>query len=278
MRPGHSAVWVGITAAALMASTGCGTRAAEGAAEAVDDSAAVLAALTRAGDRTEDLGSAEVDMTTDLGTGRPPVVMEGVYSWGDGYAFDVETDTAAIQLQQLQDAPKIRMVFVGGAYYYDVDPQPAGPLVGKEWMKVDASAIFGDQGAQAFDRNGSSSPAASMRSLRYADDVDDLGVETVDGRRTTHYRAVVDKSRMGKLKDAYTDDDNLFHSVTGGGESITMDIWVGAGDLPVRLKQTLGKVTVTMDFEKFGRTADVKAPPAAQTGDLTEAIKEANGR
>ncbi|MEV1067314.1 hypothetical protein [Streptomyces sp. NPDC050263] len=278
MRPGHSAVWVGITAAALMASTGCGTQAAQGAAEGtaevVDDSAAILAALTRAGDRTEDLGSAEVRMTTDLGTGQP-VAMDGVYSWGGGYAFDVRMDTAAAQLQTLQDSPKTRMLFVDGAYYYDVDPQPAGPLAGKEWMKVDASAFFGEKGAQAFAGSGSGSPAASMRSLKYADDVDDLGKETVDGRSTTHYRAVVDKSRMGKFKDAYTDDDTLFNSVTGSTETITMDIWVGDKDLPVRLKQTAGKVTVTMDFEKFGETAAVKAPPAAQTGDLTEVIEEA---
>ncbi|MEU3615858.1 hypothetical protein ABZ725_26500 [Streptomyces sp. NPDC006872] len=263
-----------ITAATLLAGVGCGRRAAEAAdasSKVVDDTAGILSVLTRAGDLSQDLGSAEVRMTTDLGTGQP-VAMDGLYTWGDGYAFDVEMDTAAARLQTLQDAPRIRALFVDGAYYYDVDPQPAGPLAGKEWMKVDASAMFGDAGPQALSE--SAGPVASLSSLQYADDVEELGKETVGGQRTTHYRAVLDNSRMGGFDDAFTDGSTLFGSVTGDADSITVDIWVGGKELPVRLKQTVGKVTVTMDFEKFGGTAAVQAPPAAQTGDLTEAVEQ----
>jgi hypothetical protein len=181
-------------------------------------------------------------------------------------------------MQQLQDAPTTRMLFVDGAYYYDVDPQPAGPLKGKEWMRIDASAVFGDKGAQAFSGGGGGSPAASMRSLKYANNVEDLGKETVDGQSTTHYRARIDQAQMGKFKDAYGDADSLAGSVTGGASSMTMDIWVGGKDLPVRLKQKIGAMTVTMDFEKFGKTAVVKAPPAAETGDLSEAVKGTAGK
>ncbi|MDX2679586.1 hypothetical protein [Streptomyces soliscabiei] len=277
MRPAHRAVWVGITAAALVAGVGCGRRAADAAdssSKVVDDTAGILSALTRAGDRSQDLGSAEVRMVTDLGTGQP-VAMGGVYTWGDGYAFDVEMDTAAARLQALQDAPKIRALFVDGAYYYDVDPQPTGPLAGKEWMKVDASAMSGDTGAQAL--AGSAGPVASLSSLQYADNVEELGKETVDGQLTTHYRAVLDGSRTGAFHDAYAGEGSLLDSVTGGADSVTMDVWVGGKELPVRLKQAVGRLTVTMDFVKFGGTAVVKAPPAAQTGDVTETLKEADG-
>jgi hypothetical protein len=37
-------------------------------------------------------------------------------------------------------------------------------------------------------------------------------------------------------------------------------------------------MTVTMDFEKFGATAAIKAPPAAQTGDVTEQVKKATAQ
>lgn len=113
-----------------------------------------------------------------------------------------------------------------------------------------------------------------MRGLKYAKDVDDLGSETVDGQSTTHYRAVIDKEGMGKYKDAYANQSNLFGSMTGGSDSITMDVWVGAKDLPVRLKERFGSMTVTMDFEKFGATAAIKAPPASQTADVTDEIKK----
>ncbi|MFJ9146778.1 hypothetical protein ACIRP7_01595 [Streptomyces sp. NPDC102270] len=199
--------------------------------DVVDKSDAIMAALARATDRTQDLGSAGVKIST-VTTGTAPVGTAGTYSWGGGYAFDVEMDTKAARMQPLQDAPTMRMLFVDGAYYYDIDPQPLGPLKGKEWMRVDASAVFGEKGAQAFNGGGGGSPAASMRSLKYADDVEDLGKETVDGQSTTHYAA----------------------SITGGATSMTMD------------------------FEKFGKTAVVKAPPAAETGDLTEAVKGAAGK
>ncbi|MFF3907161.1 hypothetical protein ACFYZJ_14470 [Streptomyces sp. NPDC001848] len=278
MRLRHTAAWVGVTAAALMAVSACGTEGTKTAAKAVDDAGKIMATLARVTDRTENVGSAEVRMTTEMPT-TGPIAMDGTYSWGHGFAFDVEMDTKAVRMQRLHAAAKTRMVFVNGAYYYDIDPQPSGPLKGKEWMKIDASAVFGDKGAQAFQGNtGGGSPADAMRSLKYANNVDDLGKETVDGQSTTHYRAVVDREHMGKFKEAYGNKNNAFGSLTGGADSITVDIWVGAKDLPVRMKQRFGSATVTMDFEKFGATAAIKAPPAAQTGDITDQLKKATER
>ncbi|MDH6450319.1 MULTISPECIES: hypothetical protein [unclassified Streptomyces] len=277
MKLKYTAACVGLTAAATVAVTGCGSDGVQRAADVVDKSDAIMAALARATDRTENLGSAEVRISTAT-AGTAPITMEGTYSWGAGYAFDVEMDTKAAQMQLLQDAPTMRMLFVDGAYYYDVDPQRSGPLKGKEWMKVDASAVFGEKGAQAFSGGGGGSPAASMKSLKYAKNVKDLGKETVDGQSTTHYRAELDQAQLGKFKDAYGDADSLAGSITGGATSMTMDIWVGGKDLPVRLKQRIGTMTVTMDFEKFGRTAVVKAPPAAETGDLSDALKDASAK
>ncbi|NUR04897.1 MAG: hypothetical protein HOY79_52895 [Streptomyces sp.] len=279
MKLKYTAAWVGFTAAAMVAASGCSTEGAQTAAKAVSNADKIMAALSRATDRTENLGSAQIRMTTDMGTGATPISMEGTYSWGDGFAFDVELDTKAAKMQQLTASPKIRMLFVDGAYYYDIDPQRSGPLKGKEWMKIDSSAIFGEKGAQAFSGGaGDNSPTASMKALKYANDVKDLGKQTVDGQSTTHYRAVVDQAHMGKFKDAYGDKNNLLSSITGGAGSMTMDIWVNGKDLPVRMQQEMGRVTVTTDFEKFGATAAVKAPPAAQTGDVTKEIEKAAQR
>ncbi|MGW0090999.1 hypothetical protein ACWDWS_18535 [Streptomyces sp. NPDC003328] len=278
MRLRHTAAWAGVTAAALMVTSACGTDGAKSAAKAVDKADLIMAALTRATDRTENVGSAQVRMTTQAAT-TSPITMDGTLSWGHGFAFDVMLDTKATQMQQLHATAKTRSVFVDGAYYYDIDPQPSGPLKGKEWMKIDASAVFGDKGAQAFQGNsGAGSPALAMKGLKYANNVDDLGKETVDGQSATHYRAVVDKDHLGKFKEAFGDQNSLFGSTTGGGDSITMDIWVGAKDLPVRMKERFGSMTVTMDFEKFGATAPIKAPPAAQTGDVTELVKNSTAQ
>lgn len=272
MKLQHTAAWVGMTAVAMVATSACGAESVRTAAEAVDKADTVMAALSRATDRTEKLGSAEVSMTTDMGTGTP-VAMDGTYSWGDGFAFDVEMDAKAAQMQELTASPTVRTLFVDGAYYYDIDPQPSGPLRGKEWMKIDGSAIFGEQGASALSGN-TASPAASMKGLKYASDVEDLGGESVNGKSTTHYRAVLGPKDLGKFQEAYG-EDTLFGSMTGGSSRVVMDVWVGPGDLPVRIVQEIGAMKVSMDFDKFGATREVQAPPAGQTGDLTDEVQKA---
>ncbi|MER6673022.1 hypothetical protein [Streptomyces sp. NPDC000983] len=282
MRLRQSTAWAGLTAAALVAVTGCGSGGAEDtakkAAEAVTNSDKIMAALSRATDRTEELGSAEVKVSTDLGTGTP-IAMDGTYSWGDGMAYDVQMDTKAAQMEALQDDPTIHCLLVDGVYYYDVDAQPSGPIAGKEWIKVDSSAVFGDSGSQAYKGGGDSgNPTASLKSLKFADDVEDLGNETVNGKSATHYRAVLDKEDLGQYEEAYSGEGSLLGDMTGGATSMSMDIWVDDNDLPVRLVQVMGAMKVSMDFDRFGATKDIDAPPAAQTADLTEALKEANGQ
>lgn len=270
MKLRYTAAWVGLAAAAAAATAACGGQGSPSAADRAD---LVMAALTRAGDRTGQAGSAEVSVTTDLGNGKP-IAMEGVYSWGDGFAFDVQMDTEAAQLRELTDSPTVRTLFVDGAYYYDIDPQPAGPLAGKEWLRIDASALVGEQGVNALSGAGGGDPTASLRSLRYADDVEDLGEEKVDGRSATHYRAVVDPRKLGRLKDVYG-EDSVLNPVAGGTGPVRLDVWVGGNDLPVRMRQEFGAMTVTMDFERFGAAKAVQAPPAARTGDLTAEVKDA---
>ncbi|MFH9083019.1 hypothetical protein [Streptomyces sp. NPDC017673] len=269
MRKRHTAAWVGCTAAALVAVSGCGTESARTAVKAVDKADQAMAALTRATDRTERLGSAEVRMTTDLGTG-DPISMRGTYSWGGSYAFDAEMDTKAANMQAMNHSPTTHVLFVDGAYYYDVDRFRSGPYQGKDWIKIDSSALFGVKGAQALSGDNGS-PSASMKGLKYAKDVQDLGTQTVNGRHTTHYRGVIDRAHMGKLKDVL--GENSAMSKVTGAKSILVDVWVGPDDLPVRFKEKIGVMTVSMDFDKFGRTATVKAPPAGRVADLTDMVK-----
>lgn len=275
----YTAAWVGFSAAALLTTSACGAQGAKTAAEAVDNADTIMAAIARATDRTEKLGSAEIKATTSLNSGAP-IAMEGTFSWGDGYAFDVVMDTKAVGMQALTDAPSMRALFVDGAYYYDIDPQPAGPLQGKEWMKIDASAMFGEKALQSTGVQGGD-PTAAMRSLKYAKEVDDLGAERVNGREATHYHGVVSKEDFGDFnKNAYGSgkDGTLAGSLVGPADKATIDIWVGEDDLPVRMRQKLGAMTVTLDFEKFGATKKIQAPPAAQTGDLTDEVVRSSGQ
>ncbi|WP_372351370.1 hypothetical protein [Streptomyces sp. KL116D] len=265
--------WTGITVAALAATTACGADGVKRAAEVADHADTIMAAFGRATDRTDELGSAEVKMTTTLPGGKA-VAMDGTYSWSDGFAFDVEMDSAQAQMQALTASKTIRALYVDGAYYYDVDPQPSGPLRGKEWMKVDTSAVFGEQGAAAMQNGADQSPTQALKQLRYASNVKELGETTVDGRSATHYRATLDKKAMGRIGDAYN-GDGLANRMTGGVDELVIDVWLDGKDLPVRMTQDMGAMKVSMDFEKFGGAKRITAPPAAQTGDVTDQLKNA---
>ncbi|MER5292547.1 hypothetical protein ABT382_10720 [Streptomyces pharetrae] len=263
----HTAAWVGVTAVTLLATTACG------AEKAVDSADQIMAALTRVTDRTQELGSAEIETTTTLdATGGEPISMDGTYSWGDGAAMDVEMDTAAAQMSALQDDPTTRVIMVDGAYYYDVDPQPSGPIAGKEWMRIDVAAVTGEAGADNIAANAD--PTATLRYMTASTEVEDLGEETVLGKEATHYRGSVGAEHIEKSKLTEAEKKAAVTALKASGGKLTCDIWVDGEDLPVRISQTGAGMTVTMDFLKFGATEKITAPPAAETGDLTEQVRE----
>ncbi|MFP3992286.1 hypothetical protein U9R90_33425 [Streptomyces sp. E11-3] len=250
--------------------TACSSDDVKKTAEGVKEKAegAVPAALLRATDKTDKMGSAEVSMSTDLGNGQP-VTMDGTYTWGDGLGFDVEMDAKASGMQQLVSGDTVRSLFVDGSYYYKVNPQPSGPLQGKQWLRIDASAILGENGSANL-QSQNADPTAGLRGIKHANDVEDLGEETVGGKKTTHYKAALPQNALG------LENDSAMGQLTGSGE-IDIEIWVDGKDLPVRIKQDMGTMSVTIDFEKFGAAKTIEAPPAAETGDLTEQVKAGQG-
>ncbi|MFF3755351.1 hypothetical protein ACFYYH_33740 [Streptomyces sp. NPDC002018] len=269
----RAGAWAGITFAVLAVTTACGAEAVRKTADAVGHADAVMGALTRASDKASKLGSAEVETTTVIvAAGGKPVSMDGTYSWGDGAALDVEMDTANAQMQALQDDPTLTMKMVDGAYYYEVDPQPSGPLKGKHWMRIDVSAVVGESGANSIADNAD--PTAGLRYIGAAKDVKNLGEETVRGKKATHYRGSVGAQQVNASGLTAQEKKAAVNSLKASGGKMSFDIWVDGKDLPVRVKQNGGGMTVTMDFLKFGGIKPITAPPAADTGDLTAEVKK----
>ncbi|MFF7216331.1 hypothetical protein ACFZAU_38340 [Streptomyces sp. NPDC008238] len=260
---------VGVAAFALTATAGCG--AAHDTAKAVGKADTIAEILARVTDRTEKIGAAQVTFVTDPGQGSP-ITMTGTYSWGKGLAYDVMMDTKAAQMQALQDAPKLRALLVDGAYYYNVDAQPAGPLKGKHWMRIDVSALLGEKGAAAVEKNGD--PTAGLRYIGMSKNAKDLGEEPVRGIKAHHYRVTINQDDLGTGMSA-EDKKNLLDSMVGSNGGIDMDVWVDGKGLPVRFVQVMGTVKVTADFLKFGHAKTVTAPPVSDTADLSEQMKAA---
>ncbi len=264
-------VTASIAAAVVVAAglSGCTADASVGK-QAVDSAEPLVATLTKASDDASKAGSAKVEMSVTMpGTGGKPVQVNGTYSWGDGLAMEAEMPAEALQLEDHVSDGTVTYRLVQGAYYYGIDPAPSGPFAGKTWLKVEASAVLGEQGAAGMNA-GNNDPTAALKSLKWAKNVTKIGREDVNGRSSVHYRAIIPVDKLG--------DTKALLSAVGGGRAteLVSDIWVDDKGMPSRLNQTFGDSDVRMDFLSFGVAKDIVAPSAADTADVTEAIK--NGR
>ncbi|WP_330294502.1 hypothetical protein [Streptomyces sp. NBC_00503] len=258
----------GIAAALIVAAgaSGCSIGSSVGK-QAADSAQTLVATLTKASDEASKAGSAEVKMTVTMPeNGGKPVQMNGVYSWGNGLAMEAEMPAKDLEMEDLVADGTITYRLVQGAYYYGIDPAPDGPFKGKSWLKLDASAVLGEKGAAAMN-SGNNDPTAGLKSLKWASDVTKVGTEDVNGKKSVHYHATVPTSKMG-------DAAATFGAVAGSGVTeLVADIWVDEKGMPSRLNQTFGGSTINVDFLSFGVAKDIAAPPAADTADITDMVK-----
>jgi hypothetical protein len=188
-------------------------------------------------------------------------------------------------LDQGADA-KAEIRLVDKAMYIGGGAEAAKEMDGKSWMKFDLAALGADKelnqlgGASQADKN----PATESTFLTGADDVEKVGTETVDGVETTHYKgtlnlADLEKSLEGEDKETR---DKRRKSVEQyeqmGVDKLTMDVWIDGDDhtkqFRMRGKADKGPLDMTITFLGFNEPVKVSAPPAKDTVDLAEMMKE----
>ncbi|WP_455361617.1 DUF1396 domain-containing protein [Streptomyces sp. SYSU K21746] len=184
---------------------------------------------------------------------------------------------------------EVEIRLVEGAMYMNGGPEAAAKMDGKSWLKFDLAAL-GKGGADPLagmagqaDRN----PAQDSASLTAAKDLKKVGEETVDGVRTTHYAGTVTIAAMReslKGQDAATREQRekgLKRYEGMGVDALTMDMWVDGNDhtkqFRVRGAADKGPLDLTITFLDFNKPVTVTAPPASETVDLAQMMKDASG-
>lgn len=175
---------------------------------------------------------------------------------------------------------------VGKAMYIGGGAAAAEEMDGKSWIKFDMSALGdslgeGAPGAGQADQN----PATESTFLTGAKDVKKAGTDTVDGVETTRYSGVVS---IDDLKAALKDEDKATRerrqkSVEQyeklGVDELTMDMWVDGDDhtkqFRMRGDADKGPLDMTITFLDLNKPVTVTAPPAKDTMDLAEMMREA---
>jgi hypothetical protein len=184
-----------------------------------------------------------------------------------------------------QGSAEIRLV--DKAMYIGGNAELAKEMDGKKWMKFDLSGLDkeGGLGATAPGAGQADQNPASMSSfLNGAKDVKKVGTETVDGVKTTHYAGDV---TLAELKASYKDADKSVREQREksteqleklGLDKFTMDMWVDGEDHAKQFRMQgdadKGKFDMTFTFLDYNKPVTVTAPPAKDTADLAEMMKE----
>ena len=187
--------------------------------------------------------------------------------------------------QGADGSAEIRLV--DKAMYIGGGPEAAKEMDGKSWLKFDLEAMgAGDDlnqlgGAARAEQN----PATESTFLTGAEDVEKVGTATVEGVETTHYKGTV---ALADLEKTLGDEDeatrekrqeSLEQYEKMGVDELAMDMWVDGDDRPkqfrMRGEADKGPLDMTITFLGINEPVKVAAPPAEDTADLAEMMKEA---
>jgi hypothetical protein len=218
--------------------------------------------VARAADKTVNQGSGHVTLTASIGSGAEVVQLSG-----DG---DFQTKPALGAMTMTVRGSGIDSTMdevLSGSTIYMRSPLFASALpAGKSWLSVDLQR-FGKRFGIDFNQLAQQSPADALESLKKNASVTKVGAETIDGTPTTHYRALVDVSRLSPKLQQATDLKTL-----------PVDVWIDDSGLVRRLSESYtvsesGRslpTTLRMLFSNYGEPVDVQVPSADETLDMTK--------
>ncbi|MER5915577.1 DUF1396 domain-containing protein [Streptomyces sp. NPDC001982] len=241
------------------------------------------AAVAKAAKNTEDITSLRYRMD-----GKMP----GAGSVNGEAAMSMKPLAMSMKMTSSQSPDPVEIRLVGQALYINGGAEAAKEMDGKSWMKL-GSAALGDaakdlnadsMGAAQADQN----PATESTFLTGSKDVKKVGTETVDGVKTTHYKGTV---TLAELRKAMKSGDketrerrekSLQQYEKMGADKLTMDMWIDGSDHTKRFRMNSdtdnGPLDMTITFLDYNKPVTVKAPPAAQTVDLAQMMKDAQSQ
>ncbi|MFZ3559258.1 MULTISPECIES: hypothetical protein [unclassified Streptomyces] len=259
-------------------------------------SQSVAQAVSAAFKKTSDAKSAKVDMTMKMPTaaqGGGDMKMSGTMGW-EPTAMDMTMSGAALSAGGPDSPKNIRMIMRDDVMYMDMGANAAKSMDGKRWMKMDLAAMAKKSGDEKMARqmtgsldNMNQDPAKQIAVLLDSPNLKHLGSATVDGTETEHYKGKLTVDEMLAKNDSLkvlskSERDQMLQSVKKAGiKTYDTELWINKDDLPVRLDVTMdskqGPIEVSEKFSDYGTPVKADAPPANQTFDMMQMLKELGG-
>ncbi|WP_406459079.1 DUF1396 domain-containing protein [Streptomyces sp. NBC_01622] len=244
---------------------------------------APAAAVAEAAKKTQDITSLRYRMAGTM-PGEGKITAEA--------AMSMKPQAMSMRMTSAKTGSTVQVRVVDKALYLNGGAETARELGGKHWLKLDMSALGGlgnnltanGTGAAEADKN----PAAEAAFLTGARDVKKVGTETVDGVRTTHYAGKVTLADVeaaaakGENRDARERRAKSVESYQKMGvDALTMDMWVDGDHHTKRFRMRgegdKGPLDMTVTFLDVNAPVTVTVPPAKDSTDLAQLMKDAQG-
>ncbi|MCX4818702.1 hypothetical protein OG883_02060 [Streptomyces sp. NBC_01142] len=253
---------------------------------------AVTQVLTAAYKKTEAAKSAKVRMTMKMPAtmqGGGDMEMSGVMGW-DPTMMDMTMKGSAFETGP--GAPEqIRMVWLNDVMYMDMGAKMSKEMDGKRWMKLDlgaAAEMSGDKALQKQMTGGLESmnqdPAQQLALLLESPNLKHVGAEKIDGAEAQHYSGTLTLEEMVAANKSFKTlgekqrKDLIANMKKSGIKGYDTEVWVNEDNYPVKMDVAFdspeGKVEMTANYSDYGAKASVKTPPAGETFDMMEMLKE----
>ncbi|MER5713408.1 hypothetical protein [Streptomyces sp. NPDC002122] len=247
--------------------------------------------------KTSEAKAAKVKMTMSMegaGADSGTAELTGVQGW-DPSVMDITMKGSMLSAAGAgaggEVPEQVRMIMLDNVMYMDMGAKQAAEMDGKRWMKLDlmaAADAAGDKALQKQMTGGLESmnqdPAQQLALLLDSPNLKHVGAEKVNGMETQHYKGTLTVEQMLKAGDSSKllpkeDYDKLLASVKKAGlKGYDTEVWVNEDGYPARMDIGMtmaeGSMQMRADYSDYGTKAAVQAPPAKDTLDLFQMLKE----
>ncbi|MFF8836041.1 hypothetical protein [Streptomyces sp. NPDC015130] len=253
----------------------------------------VTKVIQAAYEKTAEAKSAKVTMTMSMsgvGAESGTAEMTGVQGWNPA-VMDITAKGSMLAAGDPEAPEKIRMVMADNVMYVEMDAKQAAEMDGKRWMKLDmkaAAEASGDKALQKQMTGGleglNQDPAQQLALLLDSPNLKHVGAEKVNGMETQHYKGTLTVEQMlasnesAKVLSKKDHDALVANMKKLGMKGYDTEVWVNEAGYPARMNvaMTMGEGSMKMraDYSDYGTEATVKTPPAEDTVDLFQMLKE----
>ncbi|SCL37973.1 Protein of unknown function [Micromonospora pallida] len=259
-----------VTAVTAFAVTACGSESGSSDAPQPPSVLKLLASdlkgsLQKVVDTTDKAESVTVKMEGTAAGEK--ISMQGVMDLGNPVKFDMTMPG--------EDGTSTTVRMIGTAVYVQVPEAQRASMGGKSWLKMDLSTVGEAAGMDVTKQFDDMDPTKQVKTLLATEGVTAVGEETVNGAATVHYTVTTPLATyLGQL-DAEMRKGVEQELAKHGVKEVKVDLWVDEQYQPRRARMVMGTMSdLTIDYTDYGKPVTVETPPAADTTDFAEMMKE----